>query len=57
MLSAMYSSAWESSKPDEREVIAWVKYNNFRPELLPAGPREGQSGTGLPGGETAPKKD
>jgi hypothetical protein len=52
MLSAMYSAAWESSKPDEREVIAWVKYNNFKPEVLPAAP-PGRP-LGAPGQEPEP---
>lgn len=36
-LSALYAAAWTSSEPDERQISAWVKYNNLKPELLPAG--------------------
>jgi hypothetical protein len=35
MLSAMYGAAWSSSEPTEREVLAWVRFNNFKPEILP----------------------
>lgn len=35
MLGALYAAAWESSKPTEREVQAWVRYNNLKPEILP----------------------
>jgi hypothetical protein len=37
MLAALYSAAWTSSAPDERQIQAWVRYNNFKPELLPNG--------------------
>lgn len=44
MLSALYKAAWESSAPTEREVMAWVKFNNFKPEVLPY-----SEGKGVPG--------
>jgi hypothetical protein len=61
MLAAMYTAAWESSKPDEREVLAWVKYNNFKPAILPAGPPQ-QPVNAAPGSDpptrgTAPGTD
>lgn len=38
MLSAMYRAAWESSEPDERDIQAFLRSNNYRPELLPDPP-------------------
>lgn len=35
MLGALYWAAWKASEPTEREIQAWVRYNNFKPELLP----------------------
>ncbi len=34
-LSAYYAAAWASSEPSERDIQAWVRYNNFKPEVLP----------------------
>lgn len=34
-LAALYWAAWESSKPTESEVQAWVRFNNWKPEILP----------------------
>jgi len=45
-LSAMYAAAWTSSEPDERQISAWVKYNNLKPALLP---------NSIPGDGTKPK--
>jgi hypothetical protein len=35
-LSAYYAAAWKSSTPTEREIQAWVKFNNFDPKVLPS---------------------
>jgi hypothetical protein len=35
MLGALYAAAWTSSEATEREIQAWVRFNNFKPELLP----------------------
>lgn len=35
MLGALYWAAWESSAPTEREIQAWVRFNNLKPEILP----------------------
>lgn len=35
MLSALYNAAWESSKPTEQEVHAWVRFSNYKPDILP----------------------
>jgi hypothetical protein len=37
-LGALYWAAWESSAPTEREIQAWVRFNNFKPEILPGTP-------------------
>jgi hypothetical protein len=50
MLSAMYWAAWTSSKPDERQVQAWVKFNNLNPSVLAPAP----AGPGAPAGPPAP---
>lgn len=38
MLAALYSAAWSSSAPTQKQIEDWVKYNNFKPELFPAAP-------------------
>jgi hypothetical protein len=35
MLSALYWAAWTSSAPTEQEVHAWVRFNNFKTDVLP----------------------
>lgn len=34
-LSAFYAAAWSASEPTERDIQAWVRYNNFKPDVLP----------------------
>jgi len=48
MLSALYAGAWSSSKPTEREVQAWVRYNNFAPESLPSYTADGSPAVPTP---------
>ncbi len=45
MLGALYSAAWTSSAPTEQEVHAWVRFNNFKPDVLPYA-----DGKAVPGG-------
>lgn len=34
-LGALYWAAWRSSEPTEREIQAWVRFNNLKPADLP----------------------
>lgn len=41
MLAALYSAAWESSKPTDKQIKDWVRYNQFDTErkLTPTAPK------------------
>lgn len=49
-LSAFYAAAWKSSAPTEREISAWVKFNNFDAKVLPKYDGAGGAGAGGAGG-------
>jgi hypothetical protein len=35
MLAALYRAAWASTAPTKKQIEDWVRFNDFRPELLP----------------------
>ncbi|MBN2446617.1 MAG: hypothetical protein JXO22_07825 [Phycisphaerae bacterium] len=37
MLTSLYWAAYESSAPTEEQIESWKRYNNFKPDRLPAG--------------------